>query len=101
MQESIDLFSTAYIDVGLSISTNAGPYTEPTITIGGQKLAGADNFTYIGSTLMGAVTINKEATYRIAQASMAFSRLHASVWEWRGISLQPQLKVCHTIILSS
>ena len=111
MQESMDLFSTACNDFGLTISTKKTevmhqpapgvPYTEPTITIGGEKLAVADKFIYLGSTLSRTVTIDEEVTFRIAKASTAFGRLYSNVWNRRGISLQTKLKVYRAVVLPS
>ena len=61
MQGSMDLFTKACDDFGLTISTKktevlhqpapAAPYTEPHITGNGQRLAAVDKFVYIGGTL--------------------------------------------------
>ena len=87
----MDLLSTATEDFGLTIGTKntevmyqptiAAPYTEPTITVGSQKFAVVGKFTYLGSTLSRRITTSEEVTYRIASESMAFGRLHTSVWE--------------------
>ena len=63
------------------------PYSEPTITVYGQKLQVVDKFTYLGSTLSREVHIDDEATARTAKASVAFGRLRANVWERNGIRL--------------
>ena len=79
----------------------AVPYTKPNITLGGENLAVADKFTYLGRTLSKTVTINEEVNYRIVHASVAFGRLHASVLERRGIRLKTKLKLYHTVIMPS
>ena len=56
-------------------------HMEPTISVNGQKLKVVDKFTYLGSTLSRAVQIDDEITASTAKASVAFGRLHASVWE--------------------
>ena len=66
MQESMDLFAKACDDFGLTISTKktevmhqpapAAPYTEPNITVDGQRLAVVDKFVYLGSTLSRSIT---------------------------------------------
>ena len=61
------------------------PYSEPTITVNGQKLQIVDKFTYLESTLFRAVHIGDEVTARTVQASLAFGRLRANVWERNGI----------------
>ena len=42
--------------------TPGKPYSEPTITVNGQKLQVVDKFTYLGSTLSRAVHIDDEVT---------------------------------------
>ena len=42
------------------------PYSEPTITVNGQKLQVVDKFTYLGNTLSRAVHIDDEVTARLA-----------------------------------
>jgi hypothetical protein len=111
MQESVDRFSKACTDFGLTISTTKTEimyqpapsihYTEPSITVDGQKLAVADKFIYLGSTLSRTVSIDEEVTLRIARASAAFGRLHNSVWNRRGISLQTKIKVYRAVVLPS
>ena len=111
MQESMDLFSRACDDFGLTISTKktevmhqqapATQYTEPTITVNGQKLAAVDKFIYLGSTLSRSTNIDAEVSYRLARASAAFGRLQYTVWERRGISLQTKLKVYRAVVLPS
>ena len=58
-----------------------------------------NRFTYLGSTLSQNVTIDDEVNVRIARASATFGRLHANVWNRRGISLQTKLKVYKAIVL--
>ena len=48
------------------------PYTEPIITVNGQKLKAVDIFTYLGSTLVRAVHIDDGVTARISKASVVF-----------------------------
>ena len=94
MQDSFKLLSTACKDFGLTINTKKTefmyqpaptvPYIEPTITEGCAKLAVADKFTYLGSSLSWTVTISDEVNYRITNASVAFCKLQASVWKRRG-----------------
>ena len=42
------------------------PYSQPTITVNGQRLQVVDTYTYFGSTLSRAVHIDDKATARIA-----------------------------------
>ena len=85
MQHSMDLFSNACSNFGLTISTRKTEvmyqpapknlYQEPTVTVNGQKLATVDKFVYLGSTLSRSVLIDDETHARIAKASSAFGRL--------------------------
>ena len=75
------------------------PYSEPTITVNGQKLQVVDKFIYLGSTLSRAVHIDDEVTARTAKASVAFARLRTNVWERNGIRLDIKLKVYKAVVL--
>ena len=52
----------------------SAPSIVPNITVNGQRLAVADKFVYLGSTLSRSVNIDEEVSYRIVRASAAFSR---------------------------
>ena len=56
------------------------PFSEPTITVNGQKLQVVDKFTYLGITPSRAVHIDDEVTARAAKTSVAFGRLRTNVW---------------------
>ena len=81
MQGAVDCMSKACDSFQLTISTKktevvhqpapGKPYSEPTITVNGQKLQVVDKFTYLGSTLSRAVHIDDEVTARTAKASVA------------------------------
>ena len=111
MQATVDKFSTACDNIGLTISITKTevmhqpapgmPYVEPSIMVKGQKLRVVNKFTYIDSTLSRAVHIDDEVNSRIAKASSAFGRLKDNVWERRGISLSTKLKVCRAVILTT
>ena len=111
MQRSMDLFSTACTNFGLTISTKktevmyqpapGKQYQEPSVTVSGQKLAAVDKFTYLGSTLSRSVNIDDETDARIAKASVAFGRLRSSVWERKGVSLATKLRVYMAIVLTT
>ena len=67
MQGAVDRMSKARDNFQLTVSTKktkvvhqpapGKPYSEPTITVNGQKLQVVDKFTYLGSTLSRAVHI--------------------------------------------
>ena len=107
MQGAADRMSKACNNFQLTISTKktevvhqpapGKPYSEPTITVNGQKLG--DKFTYLGSTLSRAVHIDDEVTARTAKASVAFGRLRTNVWERNRIRLDTKLKVYKAVVL--
>ena len=109
MQGAVDRMSKACDKFQLTISTKktkvvhqpapGKPYSEPTITVNGQKLQVVDNFTYLGSTLSRAVHIDDEVTARTAKASVAFGRLRTNVWERNGIRLDTKLNVYKAVVL--
>ena len=108
-QKAMDQVSQPCDNYDLTISTKktevvhqptpGNPYNEPTITVNAQKLKVVDKFTYLGSTLSGAVHIDDEVTARIAKAIVAFGRLRANVWERNGIKLDTKLKVYKSVVL--
>lgn len=91
MQQSMDLFSKACDDFGLTISTKktevlyqpapAALYIVPHITVNRHTLPAADKFVYLGSTLSSSANIDEEVALSIARASTAFGRLKEKVWE--------------------
>ena len=109
MQGAVDRMSKACDNFQLTISTKntevvhlpapGKPYSEPTITVNGQKLQVVDKFTYLGSTLSRAVHIDNEVTAITAKASVAFGRLRTNVWERNGIRLDTKLKVYKAVLL--
>ena len=111
MQPSVDKFSDACDNFGLTISTKktevmyqpapGRPYTEPNISVNGQRLSVVDKFTYLGSTLSRTVTIDDEVNNRLAKASAAFGRLRKNVWARRGISTETKIKVYKAVVLTT
>ena len=109
MQGAVDRMSKACDNLQLKISTKktevvhqpapGKPYSEPTITVNGQKLQVVDKFTYLESTLSRAVHIVDEVTARIAKASVAFGRLRKHFWERNGIRLDTKLEVYKDVVL--
>ena len=109
MQQSMDSFSTACNNFGLTISTKktevlyqpapCKPYMEPSITVNGEPLKAVDKFTYLGSTLNRSANLDDEIDTRIAKASSAFGRLRGTVWERRGIQRNTKIKVYKAVVL--
>lgn len=110
MQASMDLFSKACINFGLTISTaktdvlyQPAPGTEyvpPKIT-SNDKLPTTEAFIYLGSTLSQQATIDREITRRLAKASLSFGSLREKVWDKDGISMATKLQVYKAIVLLS
>ncbi|XP_069960323.1 RNA-directed DNA polymerase from mobile element jockey [Cherax quadricarinatus] len=111
MQHSVDKFSDACNNFGLTISTTktevmhqpapGKTYVEPNITINGQRLNAIDKFTYLGSTLSRNVVIDDEVNARLAKASATFGKLHKNVWNRRGITTSTKIKVYRAIVLTT
>ena len=109
MQHSVNLFSAACTNFGLTISTkktevlyqptSSSDQNEPSISANGLKLSNVNRFTYLGSTLSQEVHIDDEVNTRIARASSSFGRLQTTVWNRRGIKPQTKIKVYSATIL--
>ena len=109
MQKSVDKFSSAYSNFGLTISTKktevlhqpapGNLYIAPNITVDGQSLASVDKFRYLGSIISQNVNIDNEVVVRLAKASAAFGRLYDKVWNRKGIRLQTKLKVYKAVVV--
>ena len=109
MQESVDKFSTACSNFGLTISIKKTEVlyqpppgkiiSEPNITVHGSRLNVVQRFTYLGSTLSQNATIDDEVDIRIARASASFGRLSKQVWKRKGISIDTKLKVYKAVVL--
>ena len=110
MQSTIDRFSQACNNFGLTIntkktevmhqSTSNSQHTATSITVNQEKLQVVDNFTYLGSTLSRDVNINVEINNRLAKASAVFGRLRNNVWDRRGIRTTTKIQVYHAAIIS-
>ena len=78
MQRSVNLFSSAFTNFGLTINTKktdilhqtapGRPFVEPNITVNGKRLTHEHWFTYLGSTLSQNVTIDGKVNVRIARS---------------------------------
>ena len=111
IQEAMDRVLQACDNYYLKISTSKTevvyqpapdkPYSEPTITVNGQRLQAVDKFAYLGSTLSRTVHIDDEVTTRIAKASVSFGRLRGNVWDRNGIGLDTKLEVYKAMVLST
>ena len=111
MQASMNLFSNACSNFGLTISTAktevlyqpapGSEYTPPEILCNGKQLPTTEAFIYLGSTLSRQANIDKEIARRLAKASVSFGSLRAKVWEKSGISVTTKLNVYKAVVLPS
>ena len=111
MQASMDLFSQACKNFGLTISIKktevlhqpapGTDYIEPTIKCEGQTLPAAEKFTYLGSTLSRSASLDDEISKRLSKASSAFGRLREPAWERKGIGVKTKIKVYNAVVLPS
>ena len=111
MQASMNLFSNACSNFGLTISTAktevlyqpapGSEYTPPEILCNGKQLPATEAFIYLGSTLSRQANIDKEIARRLAKASVSFGSLRAKVWEKSGISVTTKLNVYKAVVLPS
>ena len=68
------------------------PYIEPTIFVEGKKLDIVHSFVYIGSTLSGGCSLDREI-FRIERDSRSFSSPNKRVWSQHGIKLHTKIIV--------
>ena len=111
MQHSVDKFSDACDNFGLTISTKktevmhqpapGKPYVEPNISVNGKRLNVVEKFTYLGSTLSRTAVIDDEVNTRLAKASASFGRLHKNVWDRNGITIETKIKVYKAVVLTT
>ena len=114
MQRSVDLFSAACTDFGLTISTKKTEvlhqpapgvqthhHQHPEIRVNDQPLNSVDRFTYLGSTLSRLANIDDEVNCRIAKASAAFGRLRLTVWQRPGIKTTTKIMVYKAVVLTT
>ena len=100
MQRKVHNFSDGCNDFGLTVNIKKTEVVHRTsVTADGQRLNVVNRFTHLGSKLFQNVVI--EVNTRIAKAIAAFSRLHAEVWNRRGISLHTKLKVYRAVVLTT
>jgi hypothetical protein len=111
MQRSMDLFSKACKNFGLTISTKKTEVIhqpapgkqsqDPGILVNGERLKCSERFVYLGSTLSIKVNIDEEVDARIAKASSSFGRLRDPVWERKGITIKTKIAVYRAIVLTT
>jgi len=107
LQRLIDLFATACSEFGLTVSlkkTNImgqDASNVPCIKIGDYTLEVVDDFTYLGSTISGNLSIDTELSKRIAKASATMARLTKRVWENKLLTEKTKTRVYQACVLST
>ncbi|VDL93145.1 unnamed protein product [Schistocephalus solidus] len=98
MQRSTNLLFVGCANFGLTISIAktvvmhqpraSAEYNAPRINVNGAQLKNMKTFAYLESTLSRNTRIDHEVAQQISEASQAFGRLQASVWNRHGIHLK-------------
>ena len=111
IQNSVDKFSMACDNFGLTISTKkievmhqpapGKPYVESNITIKGRQLTVVEKFTYLSSTLSKSIIMDDEVNTRLAKANAAFGWLNRNVWNRRSILEGTKIKEYEAVILTT
>ena len=107
LQSSMDCFSQACKDFGLTISlkkTNIlGQDTEapPVIPIDDYELDAVCQFTYLGSTITDNLSLDAEINKRIGKAASTLARLTARVWTSPKLSIKRKMAVYNACVIST
>ena len=100
-------FSQACKDFGLTVSlkkTNVmGQDTEalPVITIDNYELDAVSQFTYLGSTITGNLSLDAEIDKRIGKAVSTLARLTARMWTSPKLSVKTNMAVYNACVTST
>ena len=103
LQQLVNRLSHACKEFGLTISlkkTNVmaqGADHPPTVAIDGYNLEAVENFTYLGSTISGSLSIDAEVNSRIAKAAAVMARLNQRVWYNRITPVSLRRPSCESI----
>ena len=107
LQSLMDCFSHACRDFGLTISlkkTNVlGQDTEapPVISIDYYELDAVCQFTYLGSTITGNLSLDAEINKRIGKAASTLAHLTARVWTSPKLSMKTTMEVYNACVIST
>ncbi len=77
------------------------PYTEPNISVNGQRLSAVGKFIYLGSTLYLTVTIDDEVNDRLLKQALPLADSEKNVWARIGISTETKIKVYKAVVLTT
>ena len=112
LQRSLDSFSDACKDFGLTISTKktevvyqpvpkAAATQPPVLNVDGTPLKTSHKFCYLGSTISEKATLDDEINLRISKASQAFGKLENRLWKSQDITLSTKINVYRAVIIPS
>ena len=112
LQRSLDSFSDACKDFGLTISTKktevvyqpvpkAAATQPPVLNVDGTPLKTSHKFCYLGSTISEKATLDDEINLRISKASQAFGKLENRLWKSHDITLSTKINVYRAVIIPS
>ncbi|VDM00952.1 unnamed protein product [Schistocephalus solidus] len=97
MQRRLDLFTAGCANFGYTINTSkkvvmhqplpSTKYNATRINVSGAQLKNVETFAYLGRMLSRNTRIDNEVAQWISEASHAFSRLQATMWNCHGIHL--------------
>ena len=107
LQRLIDSLSTSCASFGLTISLTKtevmgqGSAVVPEISIGQHNLSTVKEFTYLGTTVTEAVSLDCELNRRIGKASGAMARLDKRVWSNHKLKLATKTSVYRACVVST
>ena len=107
LQEMMDLFADSCSKFGLTISLTKtevmgqGVAEAPNILLGQHNLKTVNEFTYLGTTISQAVSLDTELGRRIGKASGAMARLSERVWNNVKLRTTTKIAVYRACVLST
>jgi len=107
LQTLLDHFSQACRDFGLTISLKKtkilgqGTETPPAITIDDHELDAVHQFTYLGSTITGNLSLDAEIDERIGKAATTLTRLTTRVWTNPKLTVKTKMAVHNACVIST
>ncbi|VDL87110.1 unnamed protein product [Schistocephalus solidus] len=76
-------------------------YNAPRINVNGAQLKNVEIFAHLGSRLSRNTRIDDEVAQRTSEASHAFGRLQAFIWNRHAIYLNTKLKIYKAVVLTT
>lgn len=111
LQTLMNAFAKASANFSLTISTKktevlyqpppGAKHHPPSISVNGEMLKVAHNFTYLGSVLSDDGQLDLEVANRISRASSSFGRLRCRVWSNHDITLTTKIALYRAVVIST